>query len=185
MPKRPSVVLVIASRGYQAAEYEVTRKVLANGNLHVVTASDMLGLASAHDQSTTLVDILVQDLDYEHSVGVFLIGGPGALELLDTTVTHTMMQKVRDNAKPYGAICIAPRILAKAGVLAGKRATGWDKDHKLEEIFTQHGAQYERQPVVVDGHVVTANGPRAAEAFGKAILDVIIKTCQSYTFVKC
>ncbi len=72
-----------------------------------------------------------------------------------------------------GAICIAPTILAYAGVLEGKKATVWNQDGKQAEILTKNGAEFVDELVVVDGKIVTANGPPAAEAFGKKILEML------------
>ena len=75
--------------------------------------------------------------------------------------------------KSYGSICIASRILAKAGVLGNKKATGWDGDDKLSAIFTNHAVTYVKETCVVDGNVVTATDPAAAKEFGENILKVI------------
>ena len=77
---------------------------------------------------------------------------------------------------PYGAICVSPRILAKAGVLHGKRATGWDEDGKLKYVFEKRDVVYEYAPVVTDGRIVTADGPASAKEFGEAIAAVLSKT---------
>ena len=77
--------------------------------------------------------------------------------------------------KPLGSICISSRILAKAGVLGGKKATGWDGDDKLNGIFNEHAVNYTREPVTTDGSIVTATDPRAAERFGQSIVKVLSK----------
>src|SRR4029077_5623780 len=105
----------------------------------------------------------------------FLIGGPGALEHLANKTVLKLMKEATKLHIPRGAICISPRILAEDGLLQGVRATGWNEDHKLPDIFTKHGVQAELdRPVVTDGRVVTANGPRAARQFGEAIVKVIL-----------
>jgi protease I len=61
--------------------------------------------------------------------------------------------------------------LAKAGVLKGKKATVWSSpmDKSPIKILTQNGAIFENLDVVVDGNIITANGPQAAEEFGIVI----------------
>ena len=75
--------------------------------------------------------------------------------------------------KPYGAICISSRILAAAGVLSGKKATGWDDDNKLAHIFKKHNVEYIKESIVIDENVVTAIGPSAAQEFAQGILKVL------------
>lgn len=165
-----SVVFIIAAQGYQPVEYRTPKKILEAAGIKVITASNALGTATAADGSTDQVDILVQDINPAQHNGVFIVGGPGALENLDTTTVHHALQKFMKASKPYGAICIAPRILARAGVLQHKKATGWDEDGELELIFKESGVTYIKQPVVTDGNVVTATDPRAAEEYGKALI---------------
>ncbi|MCS7131535.1 MAG: DJ-1/PfpI family protein, partial [Hadesarchaea archaeon] len=69
--------------------------------------------------------------------------------------------------KKVGAICIAPIILANAGVLEGKRATVWNGD--FVRMLKERGAKYTGKQVEVDGNIITANGPTAAKEFGRTI----------------
>jgi len=79
--------------------------------------------------------------------------------------------------KVLASICISPVILAKAGVLKGKKATVWSSpmDRGPVKILQNNGAIYEDKPVVVDGKIITGNGPGAAEEFGQAIIEVLTK----------
>lgn len=165
-----NIVLIIAHQGYQQTEYNIPKKILTDAGIKIITASDEPGVATAKDSSTTSVDITIDQLNPADYDGFFLIGGPGALDCLDNATMHTLLQDIAKLKKLYGAICISPRILAKAGVLAHKKATGWDDDNKLEPIFNHHKVIYTRQPTVVDGNIITATGPSAAEEFAQAIL---------------
>lgn len=71
-----------------------------------------------------------------------------------------------------GAICIAPAILAKAGVLKGKKATVWSSlmDKSAVKILEKSGADYLPDSVVADGKVITATGPLAAKEFAEKII---------------
>jgi protease I len=69
-----------------------------------------------------------------------------------------------------GAICLAPVILANAGVLKGKSATVAGTEAKAIEAA---GARYTGPGVMVDGNVVTANAPKASRLFGVKIADLL------------
>jgi putative intracellular protease/amidase len=106
-------------------------------------------------------------------LGVFFIGGPGVLVDLNSLKTHYIIQKIADSGKPLGAICLATRILAQTGVLSGKKATGWNNDHKLKKIYDSYQVHYEKKAVVIDGKIITAMGPDSAQEFGKGIVALI------------
>ena len=78
-----------------------------------------------------------------------------------------------DKNKLVCAICIAPMILAKAGLLKDINATVWDVDGKQSSYFNSHGIKYTGEDVTVDGNIITANGPDAASAFGEKIAELL------------
>ena len=150
-----------------------TKKVLEDNNIEVVTGSDAEGQAYATDGSVAHVNMTIPEIDMDLFDGIFLVGGAGAMKYLDTGDMYNLVRTAERDGKAYGAICAAARILARAGVLTGKKATGWDGDEKLEPLFKKHDVEYVREPVVTDGKVVTARGPKEAEEFGKAIVNVL------------
>ncbi|MBT4855820.1 hypothetical protein HOM50_02530 [bacterium] len=167
------VLLVIASKEFQPVEYGKTKEVLEDNNIEVVTASDASGQAYATDGSVVHINLTLDEIDMSLFDGIFLIGGGGAMKYLDTGVMYNLLRTAQRESRAYGAICISPRILAAAGVLNGKKATGWDSDDKLTEVFKKHNVEYVKEPVVVDGNLVTAVDPKAAEEFGKAIVKIL------------
>ena len=168
------VVLVVAHEGYQPVEYGVPRQLLEDHGHQVVTASNKLGTAHATDGSTTEADITLEEFDATKYDGLFFIGGKGALEHLDNNISYTAIQQAVMLPIPLGAICISTRILAKAGALTSRRATGWDGDHQLADMYRHHAAIYlDDQDIVTDGLIITATGPQVATAFGESILTIL------------
>jgi putative intracellular protease/amidase len=168
------VVLVVAHKGYQPVEYGTPKKLLEVHGHTVITCSDKAGTATATDSSTTKVDLTLDEINVSNYDGIFFIGGSGALEHLDNNRSYEVIQQAVMRPMPLGAICISTRILAKAGALAAKKATGWNGDGKLEEIYRHHGVIYlDDQDIVTDGLLVTAVGPKAATAFAEAIIELI------------
>lgn len=169
-----TILFIIAHEGFQQHEYSVPKKILEDAGIRVVTASDAPGEATGKDGTTKVaVDMTLQKVDPTVVDGIFFIGGPGALPHLDNQESNRILNEVMVLQKPYGAICISPRILAKANVLIGKKATGWNGDDALGEIFRTNNVEYVPKPVVIDGNVITADGPDSAEAFGEAIRKVL------------
>jgi protease I len=166
-----SIVLIIASNGYQPIEYATTKKILEQAGFMVTVASDKAGTAVASDETTTPIDMTLDRVIVDHYAAVVLIGGPGALEHLDNETVHTLLKTTYQLKKIIAAICIAPRILAHAGLLKGKRVTGWDGDGELTKILNTFSAIYEPRHVVIDGSIITASGPQAAHEFGTKIVE--------------
>ncbi len=166
-----AVVFIIASEGYQSIEYATPKKILEQAGFMVATASDKPVTAIAADKSTTRVDMTINNIIVDHYAAVVFIGGPGALEKLDNSVSYDLVKAAHQAKKIIAAICIAPRIFTKTGIFKGKRATGWDEDHELADLFENAGMIYERRPVIVDGSLITATGPAAAHEFGTKIVE--------------
>lgn len=166
-----NIALVIAHEGFQPIEYGVTKKILASEGYSVLTVSDKPGIATAALKGvTTTVDVPLSALKLEPLDGLFIIGGPGCLEHLDTPVMHEVVRRIFEAEKPVGAICLGTRILARAGILTGLRATGWDGDQQLGALYKEHGVNYVRESCVVDKNVVTATDPQAAQEFAEQII---------------
>lgn len=169
------IILVVAGRNFQPVEYFNTKRILEDAGHLVLTASNTKGEAVAYGgEKKAKVDMEISEVEPTKGDGLFLIGGSGALENLDNQEMAKILKNWLASGKPYGAICISPRILAKCGVLSGKRATGWDGDGKLAEIFEKNGVIYDKKTTITDGKVITSQGPTTAEEFGRAIASLVV-----------
>lgn len=112
--------------------------------------------------TVALADVRVDDYD-----AIVFVGGPGARTYFDDPDAFRVSRSCEAAGKTLAAICIAPGILARAGVLRGKRATAFSSEGSE---LVEGGAHVESASVVRDGHIVTADGPRAAHEFAAAIL---------------
>lgn len=168
------VLFIIAFNGFHQTEYGVPKKILLNAGYDVITASNNSGVAIAKDGSSAQVNTILENVDVADYKGILFIGGPGTLENIDTGASYIIAKEAFEQHVPLGAICLATRIVAHSGILRGKKATGWNGDAKLKEIFEEIDCVYvEHEPVVIDGNIVTAVGPAAAEQFGNAMLKLL------------
>ncbi len=170
------VAVIVASENFRDAEYLAPKKILEDKGVKVKTASNKTGVAKGADGATIKVDLLVKDINPDEFDAIIFIGGPGALENLDNGISYNLARSAIEKGKILSAICIAPVILAKAGVLKDKKATVWSSplDREPVKILEENGAKYVGEKAVVDGKIITANGPSAAEDFGKAIIKVLL-----------
>jgi protease I len=98
------------------------------------------------------------------------VGGPGALEHLDTPQVHEIFRKAMALGKLVGSICISPVALAHAGLLKGKRVACWPDG--AEEI-EKGGGKYTGGELEMDGQLITASGPLPAKKYGLALLEAL------------
>lgn len=102
--------------------------------------------------------------------GVILPGGmPGTLNLEKSEFVRACVEKAAKNGKLIAAICAAPSILGRMGLLCGKKATCFDG---FEGFLG--GAEFVDDLCVVDGNVITARGAGAALEFGFAIAEYFV-----------
>ncbi|MCF7844265.1 MAG: DJ-1/PfpI family protein [Kiritimatiellales bacterium] len=162
-------LLIIAKEGFQDIELNGTRDALIAAGFEVILGSSEIGscagkLGGSEEAAKALKDVQVDEYDC-----LAFIGGPGASQFFDDGEALRIAHEAARLNKPLGAICIAPIILAKARVLSGKQATVWDSDGQQQSELEKYEAQYTGDSVTVDGKIVTANGPDAAEEFGRTL----------------
>ncbi len=167
-----NALFIVAQQGYQDLEYGVPKQILEQEGVEVVTAAKVRGVASGKVY-TTVATLALDEVRVEDYDVVIFIGGPGAVRYQHDAEAHRIILQTVAQGILLGAICIAPTILAYAGVLKGKKATVWNEDGKQEPLFKKMEITYTGNAVTQDGRIVTANGPGAARDFGKKMVEVL------------
>ncbi|HII99573.1 MAG TPA: DJ-1/PfpI family protein [Methanoregula sp.] len=117
--------------------------------------------------------ISLDEVDPKAYDGLIIVGGSGAqTHLWDDDLLQPMVRFFHDKMKPVGAICLAPVVLARAGILKGKKATYFESPVSFREMRAG-GAVLVNQPVVSDTRIITANGPAAAQAFAEGFIKML------------
>ena len=166
----PKALLIIAKNLFQDHEYHDTRAALKKAGIQITTASSSLGNASGKFGGSQKIDITIDQANAADYDAVIFIGGPGAGEYFESVRAHTLAKETLAARKILAAICIAPVILATAGVLKGKKATVFPAGGAA---LARGGADYTQASVETDGKLITADGPQSATAFGTAIAKAI------------
>lgn len=176
--KDKRVAMIVAFRDFRDDEYFVPREILEKAGAKITNVSNNSGTAIGADGGEVKIDLTLEDLielrvaEYD---AVVFIGGTGALNHLDNDYSYSIAKATISQDMVLGAICISPTILAKAGVLKGKRATVWSSviDKSAVKVLEENGAIYENKSVVVDGKIITADGPAAAQEFGQKLVELL------------
>ena len=165
------VVLIVARENFRDEELFQTRGVLAEAGVETVVASTKRGAIRGMLGGVGRAEVLVSELNVDDYDGVIFVGGIGAKEYFNNRMALSIARQAKEKGKVLGAICIAPTILANAGVLKGLRATSYPSQ---QGNLIRAGAQYTGNAVERDGLVITGIGPEAATMFGKAISDALV-----------
>lgn len=120
--------------------------------------------------ASVAIDCTVREAEPARYDALAIAGGAGSpTHLWDSEPLQTLVRAFHAAGKPVAAICLAGAVLARAGVLRDRKATVYPVRRAVLEL-KRSGAIYVREPVVVDGPIVTASGPEAAAAFGAALI---------------
>lgn len=162
---RPLIALVIAPEKFRDEELFVPLEALAMAGYQTLVVSTKMGKAVGMLKGTVDAAAVIEELQAGQLAGLILVGGAGApAHLWDHPALRRLVTEVARAGKPLGAICLAPIVLARAGLLKGRKATAWKDDQVIAELRAA-GATWADQPCVEDGQIVTGNGPTAAAEF--------------------
>lgn len=160
-------VAVFLAEGFEEVEALTVVDVLRRLDIHC----DMVSIKEeyvkgAHNILVKADKVLDDDIkDYDL---ITLPGGmPGSTNLRDSQKVIEAVQYFNENNKYIAAICAAPIVLVKAGVIKGKNVTSYPG---FEEELSE-GNYISSENVVVDGKMITSRGPATALAFSYKIAE--------------
>lgn len=166
------ILSIIAPERFQQVEYLESKKALEEGGHTVVTASTHQIAFDKSDHSYK-VDILLDEVMEDDFDAVLFVGGPGVHAFFDDPDFHSIAHAFYDAGKLTTAICAAPVILARAGLLKGRKSTCFAAQ---KDDLVAAGAVYTGGHTEKDGLIITADGPDSAYQFGQVIAEVLTET---------
>ena len=165
-----SVLLFLPAKDFNEEEYLIIRKLLLKYGKNIFITSDDHYVCSGSKGMKVKSDISFFNINIKNFAAIVLIGGKGSRAYWDNEKLHNITRNFNDVQKIIGAICSAPVILAKAGILKNKSATCYYED-KNELINLE--INYQDRAVVIDKNIVTSNGSQSAAQFTEAVLHLI------------
>ncbi len=168
-------LMIIAPRNFRDEEFREPKAVLEKAGVKVVVASTEAGTARGMFGTQVVPDTTVDKVNPEEFDAVVVVGGSGSQTYLwNNSQVHKIVQALYKKGGIVAAICISPAVLAKAGILKGKKATVFPSADATNEL-KKAGAIVSDAPVVVDGKIITGKGPEAAREFGQKIAQSLSK----------
>lgn len=165
-------VLVPLAQGCEELEAVTVIDLLRRAGIEVITAGlDAQPVRAS--RGVTLVPDMSLDAVLQREFDMIVLPGglPGADHLRDDPRVIDLLKKMAAADRYTAAICAAPRVLAHAGLLDGKRATSFPGALDVDAI---PGIDYQEAPVVMDDKVITSRGPGTAMDFALALIETLV-----------
>lgn len=162
------MIYVFLANGFEEIEALAPVDFLKRAGVEVLTVGVSGKYCRGAHGITVEADILMEDIVLDDNLqGVVLPGGmPGADNLDKCETVQKAVDYCVENKRIVSAICAAPFILGKKGLLKGTKATCFPG---FEEYL--EGAEILGNGVVTDGNIITAKGAGVAWEFGAAIAE--------------
>ncbi len=160
------VLMVIAPKDFRDEELFETQAEIEREGITTVIASTHTGTCTGSKGGTAIATASLDQVDTDNYEALVFVGGFGSKVFFEDKVAQKIAVDMYQEGKLIGAICIAPVILAKAGLLHKKAATVYESEIKT---ITDLEAVYSGESVTQDGQLITGNGPGASSLFGKTI----------------
>ncbi len=170
------MIYVFLADGFEETEAIAPIDILRRAEKDVVT----VGIGSDTVQSshgiTMLCDITDMQVQLDERLEMIILPGgmPGTLNLEKSAVVQAAIDFCMEKNIPVAAICAAPSILGKKGLLKGRKAICFPGFEKFLE-----GAELSSDSVVTDGNITTGVGPGASLEFGLTLASVLCGKAES------
>ncbi len=162
--------VILFAEGFEAVEAMAPVDILRRGGVETTMASiteDMMVTAS--NGVSVKMDTLLREVDLQEYDAIILPGGmPGTVNLGESEDVREALMAMNGAGKMVAAICAAPGVLGKYGLLEGKNACSYP-----EHEVNLKGANVLRDRVVVDGNIVTSRGMGTAMEFSFKLLELL------------
>ncbi len=164
------MILVLIADGFEEIEALTPVDVLRRAGLDVVTVGISGRTAKGAHGISVLCDALPGEVELDRvDAAIFPGGMPGSLNLDSSAFTDKVIDAVNKRGGRLAAICAAPLILGRRGLLRGKRATCYP-GFEGELV----GATVVNEPVVTDKNITTARGMGVAMQFAKELVSLTV-----------
>lgn len=173
-----SILMVVAPKNYQERELNIPKEAFERSGLDVDVASKGVTTATSMSGESVAIDVDVRNADLSKYRAVVFVGGIGIEELnlhQDSDYVN-LARNAYERGMIVAAICLAPNILASAGLLTNRNATCADSTY-----LVQKNVNYIDAPVVRDGLIITGRDPDASAGFAENIVSALSEESQSMT----
>ncbi len=157
------MIYVFLANGFEETEAIAPIDILRRSELDVKTVGIGEEVVVSSHGIAVIPDITEVDFVPSDDIDMIVLPGgmPGTLNLEKSRTVQDAIDYCVQNDKYVAAICAAPSIIGKKGLLKGRKAVCFPG---FEDFLT--GAEISDESVVQDGNIITAKGAGVAVEFG-------------------
>lgn len=163
-------VYIFLAEGFEEVEAGTPIDILRRAGIDVkLVAIDDSEYVTGARNITFKADVKLSELDKDGADMLILPGGmPGTTNLYNCKPLMELVKEYNEKGKRIAAICAAPTIFGKLGLLEGKKACCYPGME--DELY---GAEVYVEPVVTDGNITTSRGMGTAVDFALELLTLL------------
>ena len=162
------MIIVLLADGFEEIEALTPVDMLRRAGLEVKTVGISGKVAVGAHGIGVLCDASPEDINLDEvTMAIFPGGMPGSLNLDKSEYTDTVIDSLLSHGGHLAAICAAPLVLGRRGLLKGKRATCFPG---FEDELV--GASVSSEEFVTDGNITTGKGMEYSLPFAKELVRV-------------
>lgn len=160
-------IIFVAVPNFRDPELIIPKNILISEGAEISIASLKKGNFVGNEGTTVEADYELSEVNPNDFDAMVFVGGPGMSHELENKDLQDLAKKFYQSGKLTAAICVAPAVLANAGILKDKKATVFPT---AKGYLIEAGADYTAQAVTIDGSIITADGPESSTAFANEII---------------
>ena len=159
------MVYLLLADGFEEIEALTTVDILRRSGIEVKTVGISSDVQTGAHGIGVVCDIQINEVN-EKDIKMLILPGGAGYELLDASNdVHGLINHCVANNIYISAICAAPSILGKKGLLENKKAVCYPGFEKY-----LYGAEIQNSKAVKDGIFITGKGPGASADFAFEIV---------------
>jgi len=164
----PHAVVVLAD-GFEEVEAVTVIDLLRRAEINVtILGLDGVEVRGAHDMWVR-ADQMFRGFSEPFDALVLPGGGPGTKRLASAVEVLELVRQSHEQGLLCAAICAAPTVFAKAGILSGKNAVCYPGcEDKMGDAIISEDA------VVVDGNIITSRAAGTAIPFALELIYALV-----------
>jgi len=163
--------IILLATGFEEIEAVTVVDILRRAGIGIISAGvDSMSITGSHGIAVA-ADKKLKDIKPNADAVIIPGGMPGALHLHNSSEVNNLIKAMNSRGALIAGICAAPSVvMAPMGLLDNKNATCYPGN----QIDFAKSTKYKDEPVVVDGNIITSQGPGTAMEFALAIVEKLI-----------
>ncbi|WP_027416143.1 DJ-1/PfpI family protein [Aneurinibacillus terranovensis] len=163
-------LLIIPPDRFNEDELFHPKEELENAGFEVTIASTKTGEITGDNAGKAEAEVIFSDTKAEEHDVVAVIGGSGTIDhLWGNQDVIAYLKNAYDKNILVSGICAGAVVVAKTGLLSGRKGTCFPVDVMINEVKANN-VEYVEQHVVAYDDIITGDGPIGAREFGQALV---------------